>query len=91
MRGVAQEYITFTTRGNDYFCLYIIQKKIARKKNNGFAFHPHITSWVHSTEAVPLALFECILDEGRDHDRSALEKIHTAPLDNTKNFYTAHV
>ena len=53
-RGVAQGHIIFTARRNDHFCLYIIRKELARKKNE-IAFYPHSTSWVYSI-AVLLAL-----------------------------------
>ena len=88
-RGVAQGHIIFTTRRDGLFCLKYIQQKLARK-NNEFAFHPHkkVLPWVYSI-AVLLALFGYTRYR-RAHDRSVLDKIQTAPLDNTHKTFTPY-
>ena len=81
-RGVAQGRIISLPDAMTIFVCTSYKKKLARK-NNEVAFYSHSTSSVYSI-AVLLALLG-YTPYRRAHDRSVLEKIHTAPLEqNTK-------
>ena len=69
------------------YYLFLHTKKLAWK-NSEIAFYPHYFLSVLNSSSYFVALSGYMTRSRRAHDRSVVEKIHTTPLDKTKNFYT---